>query len=66
VDVLTGDGVLRLHEVSSGESGTVPASALIASSRQTLGLRTADLLTRIELLESRLAVLEDSMQESGR
>jgi methionyl-tRNA formyltransferase len=55
VDVLTGDGVLRIHEVvAEGSAG--PASALIASTRQTLGLRTADLLARIESLESRLGL----------
>jgi methionyl-tRNA formyltransferase len=54
VDVLTGDGVLRIHEVRAGESVAVPASAVIRSTRQTLGLRTADLLARIEALESRL------------
>jgi methionyl-tRNA formyltransferase len=52
-DVLTGDGVLRVHEVATGESAQ-PASALIGSTSQTLGLRTADLLTRIEVLQSRL------------
>jgi methionyl-tRNA formyltransferase len=54
VDVLTGDGVLRIYEVMAGDSIARPASALIGSTRQTLGLRTADLLARIELLESRL------------
>jgi methionyl-tRNA formyltransferase len=53
VDVLTGDGVLRIFEVRAGEVAT-PASALITSTKQTLGLRTADLLARIEVLESRL------------
>lgn len=54
IDVLTGDGVLRIHEVAASDSGAGPASAFIGSTRQTLGLRTADLLSRIELLESRL------------
>jgi hypothetical protein len=54
VDVLTGGGVLRIYEVMAGDSIARPASALIGSTRQTLGLRTADLLARIELLESRL------------
>jgi methionyl-tRNA formyltransferase len=56
VDVLTGDGMLRIHEVATAGSGAVPASAVIASTRQTLGLRTADLLARIETLESHLDV----------
>ncbi len=54
VDVLTGDGVLRVHEVEPDDSTSGPASAFIGSTRQTLGLRTADLLARIESLESRL------------
>jgi hypothetical protein len=53
VDVLTADGVLRLHELA--EDGVVgPAAGFVESTRQTLGLRTVDLLARIELLEGRL------------
>lgn len=54
VDVLTGDGVLRIHEVMTADSIAAPAAAFIESTRQTLGLRPADLLARIEALESRL------------
>jgi len=61
-DVLTGDGVLRITEVADG-SATVPASAVLTSTRQTLGLRGADLLTRIELLESRLRSLPGALGE---
>jgi hypothetical protein len=60
--VLTGDGVLRITEVADG-SATVPASAVLTSTRQTLGLRGADLLTRIELLESRLRSLPGALGE---
>jgi methionyl-tRNA formyltransferase len=57
-DILTGDGILRVHEVTAGEdSGPIPASTVITSTRQTLGLRSADLLSRIEELERRLAAL---------
>jgi len=56
VDVLTGDGVLRIHEMKARDSAPAPAAALIGSTRQTLGLRTADLLARIESLESRLVL----------
>lgn len=60
VDVLTGDGVLRIRKVIIGEDGeTIPASAVITSTRQTLGLRTSDLLMRIEELESRLNALTE-------
>jgi methionyl-tRNA formyltransferase len=57
VDVLTGDGLLRIHEVKVGEGKAIPAAAAITSTRQTLGLRTADLLARIEELEKRLGNL---------
>jgi methionyl-tRNA formyltransferase len=53
-DVLTGDGVLRIYEVMDGDSVVRPASAFITSTGQTLGLRTVDLLARIEALEARL------------
>lgn len=59
VDVLTGDGVLRIHEVQPrGESGPVAAAHWIRSVKKTLGLRPADLLTRVEILEERLRDLE--------
>jgi methionyl-tRNA formyltransferase len=64
VDVLTGDGVLRIYEVATSDSAIGPASAFIGSTRQTLGLRTADLLAKIELLESRLSLLEDKSRHS--
>jgi methionyl-tRNA formyltransferase len=54
VDVLTGDGALRIHEVRLGDSTVRRAADCITSTRQTLGLRTADLLARIDVLESRL------------
>jgi methionyl-tRNA formyltransferase len=63
VDVLTGDGVLRIHEISTDGSPPGPASAFIRSARQTLGLRTADLLARIELLEFRLNPGDGAGQE---
>jgi methionyl-tRNA formyltransferase len=60
VDVLTGDGTLRIHEVIVDEDGqTIPASAVITSTRQTLGLRSSDLLARIEELERRLKALAE-------
>jgi len=41
--------------VDVGENGeVVPASAVITSTRQTLGLQSSDLLMRIEELERRL------------
>lgn len=51
VDVLTGDGVLRLFEVQHDNENRVPAASIIKSVKVTLGLRVADLLKRIEQLE---------------
>ena len=66
VDVLTGDGVLRLHEVQiAGQPVTTPA-ALIRSVKTTLGVRAADLLDRIAALETRLAALEAPVDARGR
>lgn len=55
VDVLTTDGVLRIFEVIADGDAPCPATQYIASTRQTLGLRTSDLLARIQALESLLA-----------
>ena len=58
VDVLTGDGVYRLHELRPDDSDTaVPASAVIRSVKDTLGLRVAALLDRLAALEGELAEL---------
>jgi methionyl-tRNA formyltransferase len=65
VDVLTGDGVIRVYQVAAIGLGDVPAAGLITSTRQTLGVRTADLLARIELLESRLSALDGVGPESA-
>jgi methionyl-tRNA formyltransferase len=53
VDVLTGDGVLRVRRVRVGAGEAVDAATVIRSARSTLGLRTADLVSRIVQLESR-------------
>src|SRR5262245_9608235 len=54
VDVLTGDGVLRLFEVQRDGDNRVAAASIIKSSKATLGLRVADLLKRIAQLEEQL------------
>ena len=54
VDVLTGDGILRIHDLMVGDGPVVAAPTVITSTWQTLGLRTADLLARIAELEHRL------------
>jgi hypothetical protein len=62
VDVLTGDGVLRIHEVRTEDEELCPAASVITSTRQTLGLTTADLLQRIYDLTARLDILEERTQ----
>ncbi|MDB5608513.1 MAG: methionyl-tRNA formyltransferase [Bradyrhizobium sp.] len=58
VDVLSGDGILRIFEVIPSSPGTpIPAATLIRSTRVTLGLSRLDLLRRIMALEERLALL---------
>lgn len=63
-DVLTGDGVLRLHEVSVHGGTVVPASSAMTSTTQTLGLRAVDLLRRVEYLEKCLG--QASAGDSGK
>jgi len=58
VDVLTRDGVLRIFEVELAGGGTTSAAAVITSVKATLGLRTSDLLARIEVLEAQLAAMQ--------
>ena len=58
VDVLTGDGVLRLLEVQQ-DGGRVRPATLITSIKTTLGLRTVDLIARIYTLEARVAELTE-------
>ena len=62
VDVLTGDGVLRLVEVQREGAGRGPAAKTVTSVKTTLGLRTIDLLDRIRVLESGLAQLTNTVE----
>lgn len=54
VDILTGDGILRLFKVIPDSQSITPAAAIIRSTRTTLGLSRLDLLRYIEELEARL------------
>ena len=56
-DVLTGDGTLRLFEVSRDDGPPVPASDVLRSVRQSLGLRKTDLVRRLVALERDMAYL---------
>ncbi|WP_127500639.1 methionyl-tRNA formyltransferase [Actinoplanes solisilvae] len=60
VDVLTGDGVLRLRTVRLEGSEPAPAATVIRSVKQTLGLHTHGLLTLIAELQSRLEPLGEA------
>jgi len=55
VDVLTGDGVLRISEVQAADGPRRPAAEVITSVKCTLGLNTSDLLERVRALEMALA-----------
>jgi methionyl-tRNA formyltransferase len=60
VDVLTGDGVIRLSEVQFDGDPRVPAAEVIRSVRASLGLSRLDLLRRIEMLEQALREVNSS------
>jgi methionyl-tRNA formyltransferase len=53
VDVLTGDGALRVHEVAFDGAGPQRAADVITSVRQTLGLEVARLAAALEATEAR-------------
>ena len=55
VDVLTGDGVLRIAEVSTDGESKRPPAELIRSVRTKLGIDTVELVTRLAKLEAALA-----------
>jgi methionyl-tRNA formyltransferase len=57
VEVLTGDGVLRIHEVQLGDAPRCPAAEVLNSVKHTLGLHGIDLLNRLRALESAIAEL---------
>ncbi len=57
VDVLTGDGVLRLSEVQLSGSTPAAAAEIIRSTKDTLGLRMVDLQERIRMLEQEIVRL---------
>ena len=62
VDVLTGDGVLRIWEVQfAGEQKTAAAN-IIKSVKSTLGLSKSDLLNRIQILEEQHYKTHKKMQ----
>lgn len=62
VDVLTGDGVLRLHSVQPEGERCQSAAEVITSVRATLGLRATELLDRVRALEERLARISEAQR----
>lgn len=58
VDVLTGDGLLRIFELRTDGGLTIAAAAIIPSTRMTLGLSRLALLRQIDGLEKRVRALE--------
>lgn len=60
VDVLTGDGVLRIFAVQLTGKEKTAAANIIKSVKTTLGLQTSDLLSRIQLLESQITQLQEN------
>jgi methionyl-tRNA formyltransferase len=60
VDVLTGDGILRIWEVQLvGEEKTAGAN-IIKSVKTTLGLRISELLDRMKILEQQITQLQNN------
>ena len=57
VDVLTGDGALRLHRLRLEDGPPVDAAAELRSVRETLGLRSSDLVDELVRLRRRIAEL---------
>jgi methionyl-tRNA formyltransferase len=65
VDVLTGDGVLRLLDVQFEGGQPCAAAEAIKSVRTRLGLRTGDLLQRIGRLEAEVRRMHALLRELG-
>lgn len=55
IDVLTGDGILRIYEITEEIGVRTRAANLIRSTKDTLGLTSYELLHRIQELENMLA-----------
>lgn len=60
VDVLTGDGVLRLSKVQFVGQEITAAANIIKSTKSTLGLQMSDLLIRIQSLETEITKLKEN------
>jgi len=63
VDVLTGDGVIRLENVQLEGSAPVSPSTLVTSVRTTFGLSRRELLERVQALEAQVAELTRALKQ---
>lgn len=64
VDVLTGDGILRILEVQLEGHEIVSAAKVIRSVKCSLSVGIAELVTRIEKLEQQLASILDQREDT--
>ena len=62
VDVLTGDGIIRIFEVQFEAEEKTSAANIIKSVRTTLGLQVVDLLERIKSLEQQVVFLTEEIK----
>lgn len=60
VDVLCGDGILRIYKVQLEGEDKTAATHVIKSVKSTLGLRMSDLLDRIQSLEQEITRLKEN------
>jgi methionyl-tRNA formyltransferase len=63
VDVLTGDGILRLIEVQLIGQEKTQAAKVIKSVKSTLGMQISDLLNRIQSLEKQIFYLQQKNEK---
>ncbi len=65
VDVLTGDGILRIFEIRDTSGTIVPTRQIVRSLKDTLGLTKIDLLRSLEELSNTVAHLAASGMDAG-
>lgn len=65
VEVLTGDGILRLLEVQWDGQGRMPAASVIKSVKSSLGVTPTEILARIKALESQIHAFVQSRNDSA-
>jgi methionyl-tRNA formyltransferase len=65
VDVLTGDGALRILEVQAEGCEVMKPAILIRSTKDTLGLSTGELVQRVAALEATVARLSERLEKAA-